>query len=51
MKWSNPFQPSVTYHIETSHLFCFAKQMTGFHMKCKTNDWFPYEMQYWAEIG
>ena len=32
----NPFQPSVTLYIETSHLFCFAKQMTSFHMKRNT---------------
>ena len=31
---SNPFQPSVGFHIETSPLFCSAKQMTGFYMKC-----------------
>ena len=29
-----PFQPSVVFHIEASHLLCSAKQMTGFHMKC-----------------
>ena len=28
----NPFQPSVLFHIRTSHLFCSAKQMTGFYM-------------------
>ena len=27
-------QPSVAFHIETSHLFCSAKQKTGFYMKC-----------------
>ena len=32
----NPFQPSVAFHIETSHLICKAKQMTGFYMKCNT---------------
>ena len=32
----NPFQPSVAFHIETSHLFCRAKQITGFYMKCNT---------------
>ena len=32
----NPFQPSVPIHIETSHLICWANQMTGFYMKCKT---------------
>ena len=26
----NPFQPSVTFHIENSHLFCRA----SFYMKC-----------------
>ena len=32
----NPFQPSVAFHIETSHFFCSAKQMTGFYMKRNT---------------
>ena len=32
----NPFQPSVLFHVETSHLLCIAKQMTGFYMKCST---------------
>ena len=31
-----PFQPSVAFHIETSHLFSSAKQMTGFYMKRNT---------------
>ena len=26
----NPFQPNIPFHIETSHSFCRAKQMTGF---------------------
>ena len=29
----DPFQSSVAFHIDTSHLFCSAKQMTGFCMK------------------
>ena len=29
----NPFQLSVAFHIETSHLFCTEKQMTGFYVK------------------
>ena len=33
----NPFQPSIAFHIETSHLLCFAKQKTGFYMKCNTD--------------
>ena len=32
----HPFQPSITFHIETSHLLCSAKKMTGFCMKDKT---------------
>ena len=32
----NLFQPSVAFYIETSHLFCSAKEMTGFYMKCNT---------------
>ena len=30
------FQPSVTFHIETSYLVCTANQMTGFYMECNT---------------
>ena len=32
----NPFQPSVAFHIETSHLFCRAKEMTGYYIKRNT---------------
>ena len=32
----NPFQPSVAFQIETSHLICSANQVTGFYMKCNT---------------
>ena len=28
--------PSVTFHIDTSHFFCSAKQMIGFYMQRKT---------------
>ena len=32
----NSFQSGVAFHIETSHLFSRAKQMTGFYMKSNT---------------
>ena len=32
----NPFQPSVAFHIETSHLNCITNQMAGFYMNCIT---------------
>ena len=32
----NPFQSSVAFHIETSHLICIANQMTGVYMECST---------------
>ena len=38
-KWSifvNPFQPSVAFYIETSHLFRREKQMTDLYMKRNT---------------
>ena len=35
-KLLNPFQTSVAFHIETSHLFSRAEQMTGFYMKHNT---------------
>ena len=38
-----PFQPSISFHIEISHLFCFAKQMTGFYMIPNTGlEWVNY---------
>ena len=36
IEFINPFQPSVVFHIETSHLLFRAKQMTGFYMKRNT---------------
>ena len=32
----NSFQPSIAFHMETSHLFCSTKQVTGFCMKTNT---------------
>ena len=34
--WINPFQPTVAFHIETSHLICSVNQVTCFNMKCNT---------------
>ena len=30
----NPFNRSVSFRIETSHLFCRPFVLTGFYMKC-----------------
>ena len=30
----NPFDPNVTFHIETSHLICNPNQVTGFCKEC-----------------
>ena len=30
----NPFQPSVTFHLKTNHLFSSANRMTAFYRKC-----------------
>ena len=30
----NPFQSSVVFQIETSHLICIGNQITGFYIKC-----------------
>ena len=32
-----PFQPSVAFHEETSHLICSLNQMTGFYMECNAS--------------
>ena len=32
----NSFQPTVAFHLETSHLTCIANQMTGFYMEFNT---------------
>ena len=38
-----PFQPSAAFNIETSKLFCGAKQMNGFYMERKTGmEWVKY---------
>ena len=45
------FQPIVAFHIETSHLFCSAKQMPGFyieHNKC--NSCLKFYETYHAEL-
>ena len=31
-----PFQPTVTFYIDTSHLICNVNQVTCFNMKCNT---------------
>ena len=31
-----PFQPSVVFDVETSHLIYCTNQMTGFYFKCNT---------------
>ena len=36
----NPYQPSVEFHTETSHLICTANQITGFYEKC--NIWLKW---------
>ena len=36
MCFVNPFQPRVTFHIETSLLIYTANQMASFYMKCNT---------------
>ena len=42
----NPFQPSVAFHIETSHLLCTKNQMAGFYMKCNSGmNWFKWVMK------
>ena len=44
----NPFQPSVTFHIKTSHLFCRATQMIGFYMQCNTRlKWVKLSMAFY----
>ena len=43
----NQFQLSVAFHIETSNLFCRAKQMND----TSKRDWFLYETQHWAWMG
>ena len=32
----DPFQSSVVFHIDPSHLICIANQMAGFYMKYNT---------------
>ena len=32
----NAFQPSVLFHMKTSHLICIANQVTGIYMEFNT---------------
>lgn len=34
-----PFQPSVVFQLETSHLIWSADQMNGFYIKCNRLKW------------
>ena len=42
----NPFQPSVAFDIETSHLFCRAEQMTSFYMRHNTGQKWVNKIRY-----
>ena len=47
----NPFQPGVAFYIETSHIFCCAKQMTGFYMKRDTGlKWIKYFVEHFQTL-
>ena len=44
----NPFQPSVTFLIETSHLVCTANQRTGFYKKCNIGlKWVNFKLDFY----
>ena len=45
----NSFQPSITFHIENSHLIFSENQMTGFYMKC--NLVFPSYRNYFSKFS
>ena len=54
----NPFQSSVAFHIQVSHLFFSAKQMAGFYIKRNTglkwvheNAPFPYPQKTLMNTG
>ena len=36
---NGPFQSTVEFHVEISHLICSANQITRFYMKCNTLGW------------
>ena len=38
-------QPSVAYHIETSHFICTTNQMSGFYMKCNPGVKWVYQLR------
>ena len=45
----NSFQPSAAFHIETSHLFCIAKQMTCFYIK--RQHWTEMDYPIWCQCS
>ena len=42
-KFLTQFQPIIAFHKESFE--------QSFDMHLKTNNWFSYEMQHWAELG
>ena len=43
----NPFQLSIVFHTETSHLSYTVNQITGFYMKCNTGlKWVNYQIDW-----
>ena len=45
----NPFQSSVAFHMETSHLICSANQITVFYVKRNTRlKWVKYGDLVWC---
>ena len=49
-------KPSVVFHTETSHLTCYAKQITGFYIKLTSSCWsvvkthFPQPSLHWRKL-
>ena len=39
----NPFQTSIAFRVETSHLVCSENELTGFYIECNTG-------QKWVEV-
>ena len=47
----NPFQPSVAFHIETSHLICNVILTIGFYMRCNTGLKWIKLFKFWFQFS
>ena len=52
LPWSRTWYDKKTYRFHSISLqYCISYRNQSFDLQSKSNDWFPYEIQNWAEVG